>query len=155
MISKGKLIMSKYVNATEFVLWIDKYYQEFCNRDDFVAHAFGAETTKRHGVIIVNLRNGKIARSYCHPDDEWDWKAGVAVAYANYMGVEIPKIDKCFFIEDLVGKEVVLPANYGTASTVFVTPYKKEGFQIVVNSFTGLSFKVHPHLVIREHDIKK
>lgn len=146
--------MSKYASVTEFKQWVCNYFQKFLNEDNFVAHTFGDETTKQRGIIIINRNNGKIARSYCHPDDEWDWATGVAVAYAHYMGVEIPKIDKDYFIENLVGKEVKLPANYGTATTVFVTPYKKGGFQIVVNSFTGLSFKVHPHLLIQEHDIK-
>ena len=147
--------MSKYLSASEFDQWIKDYYREFCMRDDFVAHVFGAETTsKKHGIIIINKHNGKVARSYCHPDDKWDYTIGIVIAYAHYMGIEIPKIDKCFFIEDLVGKEVVLPANFGTSSTVFVTPYKKGGYQIVVNKFTGLSFKIHPRLMIREHNIK-
>ena len=148
--------MSKYLTASEFDQWIKDYYREFCGRDDFFAHVFGAASVsdKKHGIIIINKHNGKVARSYCHPEDKWDYTIGIAIAYAHYMGVEIPKIDKCFFIEDLVGKEVVLPAAFGTASTVFVTPYKKGGCQVVVNSFTGLSFKVNPRLLILEHDIK-
>lgn len=147
--------MSKYLSTSEFDQWIKDHYREFCGRDDFVAHVFGAESisNKKRGIIIINKYNGKVARSYCHPDDKWDYTIGIAIAYAHYMGVEIPKIDKTYFIEDLVGKEIVLPANYGTSSTVFVTPYKRGGYQIVVNKFTGLSFKVHPRLMIREHDI--
>ena len=148
--------MSKYVTAQAFEKWVERYYQEFQRRGDFVAYDFGTETTKRRGVIIVNRSNGKIARSYCHPDDEWDWKAGVAIAYAHYMGIEIPKIDKMFFIEDLAGKEVKwyqFP-NGDIPTTVFVTPYKKGGYQVVVNKLTGLSFTIHPRLLIREHDIK-
>lgn len=147
--------MSKYMSASEFDQWIKDYYREFCMSDDFVAHVFGADAinNKKHGIIIINKHNGKVARSYCHPDDKWDYTIGIAIAYAHYMGVEVPKIDKTYFIEDLVGKEVVLPANFGTLSTVFVTPYKRGGYQIVVNKFTGLSFKVHPRLMIREHDI--
>jgi hypothetical protein len=126
-------------------------------RDDFVAYAFGAGTTKRRGVIIINRSNGKIARSYCHPDDEWDWKTGVAVAYASYMGIEVPQVEKSYFIEDLVGKEVKWYqfSNEDTLTTVFVTPYKKGGYQVVVNKFTGLSLKVDPHSLIREHNIKQ
>lgn len=144
--------MSKYVTAQEFEKWTERYYREFCMNKDFVVHAFGAEATKQHGVIIVNLRNGKIARSYCHPDDEWDWKTGVAVAYANYMGVEVPQVEKGYFIRNLVGKEVMIPTY--SPSAVFVTPYTKDGFVLVVDSLTGYTFKVHPHVLIREHDIK-
>lgn len=147
--------MSKYLSATEFDQWIKDYYREFCMSDDFVAHVFGAASVsdKKHGIIIINKHNGKVARSYCHPDDKWDYTIGIAIAYAHYMGVEIPKIDKSFFIEDLVGKEVVLPASFGSPSIVFVTPYKRGDYQIVVNKFTGLSSKVHPRLMIREHNI--
>ena len=148
--------MSKYMTESEFDQWIKDHYREFCMSDDFVAHVFGAASLsdKKHGIIIINKHNGKVARSYCHPEDKWDYTIGIAIAYAHYMGVEIPKIDKTYFIEDLVGKEVVLPASFGTSSTVFVTPYKRGGYQIVVNGFTGLSLKVHPRLLIREHDIK-
>lgn len=149
--------MSKYLTASEFDQWIKDYYREFCGRDDFAAHVFGADSiaNKKHGIIIINKHNGKVARSYCHPEDKWDYTIGIAIAYAHYMGVEIPKIDKSFFIEDLVGKEVILPAGCcGTPTTVFVTPYKKGGYQVVVNRFTGLTFKVHPRLHIREHNIK-
>ena len=149
--------MSKYLSESEFDQWIKDHYREFCGRDDFFAHVFGAASVsdKKHGIIIINKHNGKVARSYCHPEDKWDYTIGIAIAYAHYMGVEIPKIDKCFFIEDLVGKEVKLPPSHSDVlTTVFVTPYKKGGYQVVVNSFTGLSFKVHPRMLIREHDIK-
>ena len=145
--------MGKYLSASEFDQWVKDYYREFCGRDDFVAHIFGTPVDKKHGIIIINKHSGKVARSYCHPEDKWDYTIGIAIAYAHYMGVEIPKIDKMFPIEDLWGKEVVLPASYGTAPTVFVTPYKRRGYQIVVNKFTGLPFQVHPLLAIREHDI--
>ena len=145
--------MSKYVTAQEFDKWVERYYREFQRGGDFVAYNFGTETTKRRGVIIVNRSNGKIARSYCHPDDEWDWKAGVAVAYANYMGIEVPQVEKGYFIRNLVGKEVKLPA-YSPAA-VFVTPYTKDGFVLVVDSFTGYTFRVHPNIIVLEHNIKK
>lgn len=150
--------MSKYLSESEFDQWIKDHYREFCMSDDFIAHVFGAEniSNKKHGIIIINKHNGKVARSYCHPDDKWDYTIGIAIAYAHYMGIEIPKIDKCFFIEDLVGKEVKwyqFP-NGDIPTTVFVTPYKKGGYQVVVNKLTGLSFTIHPRLLIREHDIK-
>lgn len=147
--------MSKYVTAQVFEKWVERYYQEFQRRGDFVAYDFGTETTKRRGVIIVNRSNGKIARSYCHPDDEWDWKAGVAVAYANYMGIEVPQVEKSYFIKDLVGKEVILPAICGVIpTTVFVTPYIKGDYVIVVD-FTGSTRKVRLCAQIPEHNIKK
>jgi hypothetical protein len=149
--------MSKYVTEQQFKQWVENYYQEFCRRNDFVAYAFGAGNPKHKGIIIINIDNGKIARSYCHPDDEWDYKTGLAVAYAHYMGIEVLQVEKSYFIEDLVGKEVKwyqFP-NEDTPTTVFVTPYKKGGYQVVVNKFTSLSFKVNPHLLIREHDIKQ
>lgn len=147
--------MSKYVNELEFKQWVKNYYREASAQYNLMAYSFGAKNKKQHGIIIINKDNGKIARSYCHPGDEWDWETGLAVAYARYMGIEVPKVDKSFFIEDLVGKEVKLPPSHSDVPTiVFVTPYKKGGYQVVVNRFTGLSFKVHPQMLIREHDIK-
>lgn len=145
--------MSKYVTAQEFDKWVDKYYQEFRKGDNFVLYAFGDETTTQRGIIIINRKSGKIARSYCHPEDVWDYETGVAVAYAHYMGIEVPQVEKGYFIRNLVGKEVMLPA-YSPAA-VFVTPYMKDGFILVVDSLTGYTFKVHPHLLILEHNIKK
>lgn len=151
--------MSKYVNAAEFKKWVENYYLEFLMRKDFLAYIFGSADKKykrHHGVIIINKSNGKVARSYCHPDDEWDYETGVAVAYAHYMGIEVPQVEKGYFIRDLVGKEIILPAIYSnTPTTVFVTPYIKGGYMVVVNSFTGCTLKIHPHTFIPEHDIKK
>lgn len=149
--------MSKYVTKQEFEKWAKYYYQELIARNSFWGYSFGAKDKKQRGIIIINKSNGKVARSYCHPDDEWDYETGLAVAYAHYMGIEVPQVEKSYFIEDLVGKEVKwyqFP-NEDTPTTVFVTPYKKGGYQVVVNKFTGLSFKVNPHLLIREHDIKQ
>lgn len=145
--------MSKYVTRQQFEKWVENYYQEFNMRDDFVAYAFGAENTKHKGIIIINRENGKVARSCCHPDDTWDWKTGVAVAYAHYMGIEVPQVEKSYFIEDLVGKEVILPTGYFVPTTVFVTPYIKGGYIIVVD-FTGCVKKVHPRTLIPERNIK-
>ena len=148
--------MSKYMTELQFKKWVDNYYQEFSRRNDFVACAFGAGNPKRKGIIIINRDNGKIARSYCHPDDMWDWETGVAVAYAHYMGVEVPQVEKTYFIENLVGKEVILPATHPIGPTVvFVTPYTKGDFVLAVDCHTGNTIKLHPHTQIQERNIKK
>ena len=148
--------MSKYVTEQQFKQWVENYYQEFCRRNDFVAYAFGAGNPKHKGIIIINRDNGKVARSRCHPDDMWDWETGVAVAYAHYMGIEVPQVEKNYFIKDLVGKEVMLPAIYGNipTTTVFVTPYIKGGYIIVVD-YMGCTRKVLLSAQIPEHNIKK
>lgn len=147
--------MSKYMTKLQFEEWVNKYSQEFYDKDNFVVYGFGDKSKRQRGIIIVNIDNGKVARSYCHPDDEYDCKIGIAVAYAHYMGVEIPKVEKSYWIEELVGKEVILPSEWSDIpTTVYVTPYKKEGGVVVVNRYTGCSLRVPPHLFILEHNIK-
>lgn len=144
--------MSKYMTELQFKKWVNDYYQEFCGRSDLINYTFGTRTTKRKGTIIINRNNGKVARSYCHPDDKWDLKTGVAVAYAHYMGIEVPQVEKSYFIENLVGKEVILSVDN---RVIFVTPYKKDGFVLAVDKRTGNTLKLHPHLIVRERDIRK
>lgn len=148
--------MSMYMTELQFAKWVEHYHMELIARDEFVAQSFGAKNKKRRGVILINTNNGKVARSYCHPDDKWDYQTGLVVAYAHYMGIEVPQVDKSYFIENLVGKEVILPATHPIGPTVvFVTPYTKFGFVLAVDCHTGNTVRLHPHTQIQERNIKK
>ena len=98
--------------------WVRKIKTEFeCDSNVYCHRLYG----KRRGVIAFNIRNGKVAYSWCHPDDKWDMGIGVSIAYARLKHLPIPEMEDLPTIEECVGKWVET-LNYGTI--VYVTPIR-------------------------------
>ena len=71
--------------------WARKAWEELTNADtllDYLVNRF--ERT----IIIINKRTGKTAIARCHPNDEFHVGDGVAIAFAKWHGVEIPKVEE-------------------------------------------------------------
>lgn len=43
---------------------------------------------------LINVETGKSGLARKHPNDELDYGIGLAVAWANYCGIDIPKLDE-------------------------------------------------------------
>lgn len=78
----------KYV--ADFKEWaIEKYHQFKKAQEsnlyltDFVAPG--------RAVVIINLKNEKSSLSKCHPCDKFNVCIGLGVAWARYLGEEVPK----------------------------------------------------------------
>lgn len=52
---------------------------------------------------VLNTRTGKVAVAKCHPKDAhiWSSKTGYAVAWAKYLGKEIPKCGVRYFADEI------------------------------------------------------
>ena len=113
------------ITQQAFNEWVRKYYNEAMekiNNGELCWLTFGrtksGDNNRKKGIIIVSTKTGKIARSYRHSTDEWDIRVGLAVAYARYMGVEIPQVEKTYLIAELVGKEIIIKGT-----KYYITPY--------------------------------
>lgn len=48
----------------------------------------------KNGIIITEPRTGRSGCSYCHTDDKWDRKTGIAIAYARLKGEEVLTLEE-------------------------------------------------------------
>lgn len=145
------------ITQQAFNEWVDKYYGEATVKiksGEMTLHCFGKNLVtdncaKPDGILIASVKNGKVARSYCHEDDVWSFKTGIAVAYARYIGVEIPQVEKTYLVSELIGKEIMYRGKRH-----FITPYgDKWSFYVV--SITGAFGFIDRGYVVFESDICK
>lgn len=75
---------------TNFEKWVEKVYKEFSK--DFYANVIDWETLFDKTVIVCyNKKTNKIGIARLHPDDKFDSKIGVVIAYARTKGYKVPK----------------------------------------------------------------
>jgi hypothetical protein len=145
------------ITQQAFNEWVNKYYEEVLAKirsGEMTWHSFGKDMitnncTKPKGILLSSIRNGKVARSYCHEDDEWNIRTGLAVAYARFMGVEIPQAEKSYLASELVGKEIMYHGN-----RVFITPYGNNWCVYTVSEGGIVKF-IDKGYIIFESDICK
>lgn len=77
------------MNKVEFNKWVDKMLAEY------------NKTTKRFTMAVNDYtgtticgddKTGKCAMARCHPNDNYNYSYGKAIAYARCRGYEIPKL---------------------------------------------------------------
>lgn len=79
------------MNKVEFEKWVHKMIQEMQKGRDTERYCYGYRNNT--GVFVVgDRRTGKTGMSRCHPDDEYNFNYGLAIAYARCKGYEIPKL---------------------------------------------------------------
>lgn len=111
----GKMFITEkeckeYENEHKWERWVDLYYKRFLNQmkvwgskkidsigkeitDIFVYNnTIVLYTNPKEGVItITNLKTGRIGKSLCTNPKYFSRKVGYAVAFARYVGEEVPK----------------------------------------------------------------
>ena len=145
------------ITQQAFNEWVDKYYKEAQSKitsGEMMWHSFGKNLVinsyaKPDGILIASVKNGKVARSYCHKDDVWHLKTGIAVAYARYIGVEIPRVEKTYLVSELIGKEIMYHGKRH-----FITPYGDKWAACAVSINGGVRF-IDRGYIIFESDICK
>lgn len=145
------------ITQQTFNEWVNKYYEEVLAKirsGEMTWHSFGKDIVinncgKPKGILLSSIRNGKVTRSYCHEDDEWNVRTGLAVAYARYIGVEIPQVEKTYFASELVGKEI---RYHGKRH--FITPYGNK-WSLYTVSIDGVIGFIDRKYVVFESDICK
>lgn len=79
------------MNKTEFNKWVDKMIQEMAKGRNTERYCYGYRNNT--GVFVVgDRRTGKTGMSRKHPDDEFNFNYGLAIAYARCKGYKVPKL---------------------------------------------------------------
>lgn len=77
------------MDKKRFEQWVKKTYGDFQNDKQAIAYS-GCS-----GVVIVyDTTDVKSAIAKCRPEDVFDCKTGIAIAYARLKGIEIPKVEE-------------------------------------------------------------
>lgn len=84
----------RVVSERMFYQWVDDLYTSWVQRDNKVYKNLEYHTVDANTVYIINKKTGKTAYAHAHPDDTPDTRVGLAVAWARYRNMEIPKIGR-------------------------------------------------------------
>lgn len=90
------------MDKKRFEQWVKKIYSDFQKDKQAIAY-FGSHSC----VIVYDTATVKSAIAKCRPEDVFDCKTGIAIAYARLKGFEIPKIE-----EEPKFKRVKTPTPY-------------------------------------------
>ena len=90
----------RVVSERMFYQWVDDLYTSWVRRDKKVYKNLEHYTVDANTVYIINKKTGKTAYAHAHPDDTPDTRVGLAVAWARYRKMEIPKIGRLVDGED-------------------------------------------------------
>lgn len=82
----------KYVTFGEWNTFVTRWYNDFRNKNNRSSFLAVVTDVKSGRVRITNTKTGKSVIAMCHKNDYFDEKVGIAVAWAKYNGVEIPKL---------------------------------------------------------------
>ena len=75
------------MTKVEFDKWVDEMMAKYYKDNNVRIGRLGSKT-----YIAYNSKKDKIGKARCHPDDEFNRKIGIAIAYARCKGIEVPKI---------------------------------------------------------------
>ena len=74
--------------------WDHRNKKKYCN----VQYAYGVDRC----VVLVNSKSGRTVVARCHKNDEFDSAVGLAIAWARYLGIKIPKCGTILHTTDIV-----------------------------------------------------
>lgn len=84
------------MNKKEFEKWVDETVKKY-NADFKALHLYRVETGKiieGNKIIVLDTKTGKTGMARCHKDDKFDFKTGLAIAYARLKGWKIPEVEE-------------------------------------------------------------
>ena len=79
----------KYV--ADFEEWALEKYRQFKKAQESNPNLVSVVSPSTRSVIVINTGNGKTGFSKCHPCDKFNTYVGYGIAWAKYLGEEIPK----------------------------------------------------------------
>jgi hypothetical protein len=72
----------------EFAKWAQTRTREVAK-----SGRYGCTVAKNGTTVCVDTSTGKVGIARLHPDDDYVFETGVAIAYARCKGIEVPKIN--------------------------------------------------------------
>ena len=91
----------KIVTLEEWNQFIQSYYDSWMDRDRTRYKNIDFFVSMHRCVILVNYKTGKTVTAKCHRKDEFSTKTGTAIAWARYLGKEIPRLGTRIYTGDL------------------------------------------------------
>ena len=79
----------KYV--VDFEAWAYEKYRRFKKAQELDPSLACVVSPSSHTTVIINMKSGKTSFSKCHKCDTFHASTGLGVAWARYIGKEIPK----------------------------------------------------------------
>lgn len=86
--------MKQVVNKKDFDTFIKNQYESYTVHmmcDSEFKNVYTTVDESRGIIFITNIRTGKISVARCHKTDKFNQETGIAIAWAKYNGIEIPK----------------------------------------------------------------
>ena len=95
----------KIVDLADWNKFIDSMYASWHHRNPVTYKNIEYFIADSNTTCIINVKTGKVAVAKCHPKDRYKWssKVGLAVAWAKYLGKEIPKCGTRYWVEIITG----------------------------------------------------
>lgn len=81
----------KIVTLGEWNQFINSMYDSWMNRDRTRYKNIDFFASMNRCIILANRKTGKTVMARCHRGDTFDVRTGTAIAWAKYLGREIPK----------------------------------------------------------------
>lgn len=73
---------------------------------------YGCTVAKNGTTVCVDTLTGNVGIARLHPDDDYMFEIGVAIAYARCKGIEVPKIDVYKKLSEMKNGEIFVD-EYG------------------------------------------
>lgn len=72
----------------EFMKWV----REMIKKYNVEKYNKGCSRMIYNKIVVCIDSNRNIGIAKCHPDDDYDYNIGIAIAYARCKGIEVPKV---------------------------------------------------------------
>lgn len=77
--------------VVDFEAWAYEKYRRFKKAQELDPSLACVVSPSSHTTVIINMKSGKTSFSKCHKCDTFQASIGLGVAWARYIGEEIPK----------------------------------------------------------------
>lgn len=89
--------------SKNFIEWAKRKEKECLNACEHSSALYW--TTYKRRVTIVNMTTGKCGKSYCNKNDKFNRTIGLAIAWARYLGEEIPPMEEDYIVKESYKKD--------------------------------------------------
>lgn len=84
-------------------------------------------TDEKTYLMIVNTKNGRTSTARCNKQDKFDYRIGLAIAWARYNNKRFTIGESCYLSELSVGDRFCIRSVYDNNSTYIVDQFTDDG----------------------------
>ena len=115
----------------EFMKWV----REMIKKYDVEKHNKGCGRMVYNKIVVCIDSNRNIGIAKCHPDDDYDYNIGIAIAYARCKGIAVPKVTIYKKLSEMKNGEYFID-DYGHKYCFFARDKARDYF-VVFSEKTG------------------